>query len=36
MPLSNSIKLTLLGISLSLFLGLSTASAYQETSVTDG
>jgi len=36
MPLSNSINLTLLGISLSLFLGLSTAGAYQEASVTDG
>src|SRR5712692_10145884 len=36
MPLSKSINLTLLGISLSLFLGLSTAGAYQETSVTDG
>src|SRR5438445_8566705 len=36
MPLLRSIQLTLLGISLSLFLGLSTAGAYQETSVTDG
>src|SRR6266496_1195482 len=36
MPLSNSIKLTLLSISLSLFLSLSAASAYQEASVTDG
>ena len=36
MPLLRSIKLTLLGIPLSLFLGLSTAGAYQEASVTDG
>src|SRR6059036_3115181 len=36
MPLLRSIKLTLLGISLNLFLGLSTAGAYQEASVTDG